>query len=102
MSLSHDTVDYNTVIGNSGDVAAGGGLEVVGATLKMSNDFVENNVAQGSSSTSSAGGNGYGAGMDVESGATVTLCTVTVEFNTAGRTTPRGPAPRSGPAGFMG
>ena len=49
----------------------------------MSNDFVEYNVAQGGSNTSSAGGNAYGAGMDIESGATVTLCSVTVEFNTA-------------------
>jgi hypothetical protein len=85
VSLSNDTVDYNTVIANSGGVAAGGGLEVIGGSLnlKMSNDFVEYNVAQGGSSSTSAGGNAYGAGMDFESGATVTLCTVTVEFNTA-------------------
>jgi hypothetical protein len=77
VSLSNDTVDYNTATDD------GGGLSVWGGTLNMSNDLVEYNVVQGASSTSHAGDNGYGGGIAVVAEATVTLCTVTVEFNMA-------------------
>jgi hypothetical protein len=85
-------VEYNSEIGRAipsndfGPAASayGGGIVVMGGTVTLSSDVIENNTATGGANADGEypGGNAYGAGLYVRGG-TVTLCDDTPEFNTA-------------------
>jgi hypothetical protein len=91
VSLSSDTVEYNSAtqqganpsdgIPSDGD-DFGGGICVVGGAVSLSSDTVNYNTAT-DGSTYALGPFGLGGGVYIASGATVTFCNDTVEFNAA-------------------
>jgi hypothetical protein len=69
--------------GNGGD-AWGGGVAAVGGSATISHDTLSDNQALGGTGGSGGtGGNGLGGGLYVASGAVASLCSDTVQFNTA-------------------
>jgi hypothetical protein len=81
--LSSDTVENNTAEGQYGGnglgitgLGYGGGLEVAGGTVTLCSDTAESNSAGGASDPY-----GYGGGIDIVSGATVSIGSSTVVTN---------------------
>jgi uncharacterized repeat protein (TIGR01451 family) len=73
--------------GGSGGAGSGGGMDVAGGTVTLSNDTISSNNANGGSGdygyvAGGSGGAGSGGGMDV-AGGTVTLSDDTLSGNTA-------------------
>jgi hypothetical protein len=73
--------------GGAGGSGFGGGLAVAAGSVTLTNDILENNIAQadrgGEGAPIGNSGNAFGGALYVAPGAIVTLCTDTVQSNTA-------------------
>jgi hypothetical protein len=75
VNLANVTLAYNTAYGLEG---YGGGLAAFGGAVRLDTVIVQNNTAEGCYP-----GEGFGGGLCVLDNITVSLCAVTVQYNTA-------------------